>query len=93
MELLSTSIVSPNPAVCSRDITMHLVLSAFTSNPISCPEYEVINLIALFFILWIEGTEERKEGRKMTYKEIFKKHGGFGLDLLRSEYGPVMKSD
>ena len=46
MELLSTFIVWLSPAVCSRDITMYLVLSAFTSSPISlvatttCRAYE-----------------------------------------------------
>ena len=35
MELLSTFIVWLSPAVCSRDITMYLVLSAFTSSPVS----------------------------------------------------------
>ena len=35
MELLSTFIVWLSPAVCSLDITMYLVLSAFTSSPIS----------------------------------------------------------
>ena len=35
MELLSTFIMWLSRAVCSRDITMYLVLSAFTSSPIS----------------------------------------------------------
>ena len=35
MELLTTFIVWLSPAVCSRNITMYLVLSAFTSSPIS----------------------------------------------------------
>ena len=35
MELLPTFLVLLSPAVCSRDITMYLVLSAFTSSPIS----------------------------------------------------------
>ena len=68
MELLSTFIVWLSPAVCSRDITMYLVSSAFTSSPISLIATTRASTFSLnYYYYYLKGTSQNQQENMCIY--------------------------